>query len=267
MPPLVPSNDTLTHERLGCIRNKPARVPALSTSARVEPTPVRSGSAAADRNPYSTTAKVGSFPDGSRSPDRECFAVMDELRGRTRAVTIAVAVIVGIAALYGCLGLLIDAQRLGARDSWLDGSPFPNFIVPGLVLGVVIGGGALTTAAMAARRTRLARPAAFAMGLTLLAWGLVETLTIGYRGIPQVVLIALFVAGPALLFLGVGWRASLGYLPRDNASRPGRDRGVPGCRATAPDQLPARPQPLQVARASQEAFTPRERRRSAAKSR
>lgn len=139
---------------------------------------------------------------------------MDELRGRTRAATIAVAVFVGIGALYGGWGLLSNAERLGARDSWLNGSPFPNFVVPGLVLGIVIGGGMLATAAMAARRSWLAGPAAFLMGLTLLAWGVVETLTVGFLGAPQFVLVAFFVVGPAFLFLSAGWRAGVGPLPK-----------------------------------------------------
>jgi len=141
---------------------------------------------------------------------------MNELRGRTRTATIAVASLVGVGALYGGWGLLTDAERLGARKSWLDGSPFPNFIIPGLVLGIVIGGGMLATAAMAARRSRLAGVAAFVMGATLLAWGLTETLTIGYRGAAQVVLITFFVLGPALLLLGVGWRAGLRLVLRSH---------------------------------------------------
>jgi hypothetical protein len=94
----------------------------------------------------------------------------------------------------------------------LRGRAFPGFLVPGLVLGIVIGGGMLKTAAMAARRSWLAGPVAFLMGLTLLAWGVVETLTIGYRGALQFVLVTFFVAGPALLFLSVGWRAGVGSL-------------------------------------------------------
>ena len=44
--------------------------------------------------------------------------------------------------------------------------------------------------------------AAATMAAVLVAWGSIETLTIGWRGVPQLVLVGAFVAAPALL-LGV----------------------------------------------------------------
>jgi hypothetical protein len=46
------------------------------------------------------------------------------------------------------------------------------------------------------------------MGLTLLVWGVVETLTIGYQGAGQLVLLGLFVVGPALPLVMIGLRAT-----------------------------------------------------------
>lgn len=115
--------------------------------------------------------------------------------------------IVGVGAVYGGVGLLLDAERLGAKDSWLDGTPFPNYVVPGLVLLTVIGGGMLATAVSALRNSRFASDAALAMGILLLLWGIVETVTIGYRGAPQIALLALFVVIPALPLLKLGWDA------------------------------------------------------------
>jgi hypothetical protein len=40
---------------------------------------------------------------------------------------IAVELLVGIGALFGGYGLLDDAEGLGMRDSWLEGSPFPDY--------------------------------------------------------------------------------------------------------------------------------------------
>jgi hypothetical protein len=133
------------------------------------------------------------------------------LSGRARWVVAGIAGLVGVGALYGGVGLLVDAESLGAEQSWLDGSPFPDYRVPGVVLLVVIGGGMLATALAALRRSRFAGLAALAMGLMLLVWGLVETLTIGYQGAGQLVLLGLFVVGPALPLVAIGRRATFAH--------------------------------------------------------
>ena len=142
---------------------------------------------------------------------------MTRLSLRARLVVVSVALVVGVGALFGGWGLLSDAEGLGARQSWLQGSPFPNYIVPGLVLLVVVGGGMLATAAAALIGSRLAGQASFAMGAVLLVWGTVETATIGYRGVGQLVMLALFVGVPAVTLLKIGWRTS-----REEARRHGQ---------------------------------------------
>jgi hypothetical protein len=126
------------------------------------------------------------------------------MTNRARIVVAAVALVVAAGAFFGGWGLLSDAERLGVKQAWLDGSPFPSFVVPGAVLLVVIGGGMLFTAATALARSKFAGSAAFLMGILLLVWGAVETATIGYRGGPQVVLLAVWVVGPALPLLWIG---------------------------------------------------------------
>jgi hypothetical protein len=126
------------------------------------------------------------------------------LSGRSRWVAVAIAGFVGVGALFGGYGLLSDAEGLGAKESWLEGTPFPDYRMPAIVLLVIIGGGMLVTAAAALRRSRVAAPAALAMGLTLFAWGAVETITIGYRGAAQLVLLGLFVVGPAVPLIKIG---------------------------------------------------------------
>jgi hypothetical protein len=130
------------------------------------------------------------------------------LAGLARIAVIALAGVVGVGALFGGYGLLSDAEGLGVKESLLDGTPFPDYRVPGVVLLVVVGGGMLLTAASAFFRTRLAGLAALAMGLTLLVWGAVETITIGYRGGAQLVLLAAFVVAPALPMIKIGWDSS-----------------------------------------------------------
>jgi hypothetical protein len=139
---------------------------------------------------------------GSRLPRRV------DLRRGPRLVVAATGLIVGIGGLFGGYGLLSDADGLGAKQSWLDGSPFPDYTVPGLFLLVVIGGGMLAVATLALLGRSEAAAAAVVMGVVILAWGIVETLTVGWRGGPQVVLLALFVIAPAIVLIGIG-RASL----------------------------------------------------------
>jgi hypothetical protein len=130
------------------------------------------------------------------------------LTGRARIAVIATAGVIGVGALFGGYGLLSDAEGLGVKESWLEGTPFPNYRVPGVVLLVMVGGGMLLTAASALVRSRFAGLAALAMGLTLLVWGVVETITIGYRGAAQLVLLAVFVVAPAAPLIKIGWASS-----------------------------------------------------------
>jgi hypothetical protein len=114
---------------------------------------------------------------------------------------------VGLGAVFGAYELLRDAEGFGLEESWLAGSPFPDYTVPGLVLGLVIGGGMIAAAVAAALGSRYALPAALAAGVTLLAFLAVETLVVGYHGPAQVRLLAVIGACGTILAL-VGWRAA-----------------------------------------------------------
>ncbi len=72
------------------------------------------------------------------------------------------------------------------------------------MLLVVIGGGLLTAAGLAAFGRPTAAGAALTMGSLLLTWGVVETVTVGWQGPPQVVLLAAFVVAPAAILIGIG---------------------------------------------------------------
>ena len=121
---------------------------------------------------------------------------------RARWGVAAVEIVVGVGAVFGGYSLLTDAKGLGAKQAWLEGSVFPDYTVPGMVLLVVVGGGMLAAAMVTILAPRYAARAAGTMAAVLVAWGSIETVTIGWRGIPQVVLLGAFVAAPAFL-LGV----------------------------------------------------------------
>lgn len=114
-------------------------------------------------------------------------------------VVVATEIVVGMGAVYGGYGLLKDAEKLGAKQAWLDGSIFPDYTVPGLFLLVVIGGGMLAAAAITLFHRQRAAFAARVMATVLVLWGVTETVTIGWRGWPQLVLVGAFVLAPALI--------------------------------------------------------------------
>jgi hypothetical protein len=71
----------------------------------------------------------------------------------------------------------------GAEDvprEWLEGSPFDDYFIPGLVLFLVVGGSMLAAAIAVFADLRIARLAALGAGLVVLAWLAVETLIVGY---------------------------------------------------------------------------------------
>jgi hypothetical protein len=117
---------------------------------------------------------------------------------RTRWFVASIEFVVGVSAVFGGYGLLSDANGLGAKQAWLDGSLFPDYTIPGLVLLVLIGGGMLLAAAATVFAERYATITAGGMAVVLALWGVTETVTVGWRGWAQVVLLAVFVVGPAL---------------------------------------------------------------------
>jgi hypothetical protein len=68
----------------------------------------------------------------------------------------------------------------GVPREWLEGSPFEDYFIPGLVLFLVVGGSLLAAAIVVFAGLRLARLVAIAAGVVVLGWLAAETLIIGY---------------------------------------------------------------------------------------
>lgn len=112
---------------------------------------------------------------------------------------------IGIGALFGGYELLSDAEGFGLPEAWLDGTPFPDYQIPGLFLFGVIGIGGVLTALSALTHRRWWPVTTFALGSVLLAWLVIETALIGWRGDRQAML--LIVTGvPALAMMFIGGR-------------------------------------------------------------
>jgi hypothetical protein len=94
----------------------------------------------------------------------------------------ALAAIEGMVAVNALGGM---AYALGGApavpDKWLDGTPFGSYLVPGLYLGVVVGGSCLAAAYTTVRDPGRARVAAFESSAVMVGWIVAQVAMIGHR--------------------------------------------------------------------------------------
>jgi len=81
---------------------------------------------------------------------------------------------IGLSAIGGGIALMRGALGQWLSVAFLQGTPFSNYIIPGLVLTVVIGGGMLLAAAMHFIAHKWAVLLSAAMGLIMIGWEIVE---------------------------------------------------------------------------------------------
>ena len=94
-----------------------------------------------------------------------------------KGICIALAVIeacIGLGAIGGGIALLIGAMGQWLPVAFLQGTPFRDYIIPGLILTVVVGGGMLLAAATQFIQREWAVLLSAAMGLILIGWESVE---------------------------------------------------------------------------------------------
>ena len=96
-----------------------------------------------------------------------------------------------------------DGHLLGMPVKLLAGSPFPSFLVPGIILFGLIGVAPLMAAAITLRRQALAPLAAVAVGLTLIGWVSVEMVVLA--GLGSLAWTLYLVLGASIAAIGVGW--------------------------------------------------------------
>lgn len=95
------------------------------------------------------------------------------LRKLDRIGIVLVSAAVGLQAIVPGWQIMTDGSVYGFKlpTSWLSGAwPFPDFTVAGLILLVVVGGGSLVTACIAAFREKAGSLAALLMGFVLIGW-------------------------------------------------------------------------------------------------
>jgi hypothetical protein len=91
--------------------------------------------------------------------------------------------LVGIGAVWGGFALAVwpDGHLLQMPVAFLQGTPFSDFRIPGLVLCVVVGGSNLIGGSLAMLRRKSARLMSVLAGGILTGWIAAQILLIGYR--------------------------------------------------------------------------------------
>ena len=110
----------------------------------------------------------------------------------------------GLSGISGGVGLVTDptGSNLQLPVSWLEGSPFTNYVIPGWFLLVVLGIFPLIALYGLWVKSAWSRVASVLVGLALIIWITVEILIIGYHPTPPLQLIY-GLLGIAILVLGL----------------------------------------------------------------
>ena len=109
---------------------------------------------------------------------------------------------IGIGAVGGGLMLVIDptGSKLGVPLSLLDGSPFPDFLIPGIFLFIVNGLGNLMGAGFSFKRKSYTQEIAIVFGVILVLWIIIQVAIIRSIGWLHILY---FILG--LVELGLGY--------------------------------------------------------------
>ncbi|GAY07321.1 hypothetical protein TOK_2546 [Pseudonocardia sp. N23] len=111
----------------------------------------------------------------------------------------ATELLVALSAIYGGTGLIWD-DVIGMPDSWLSGTPFTNWVVPGILLLSVVALPMLVAAGLEVVRSPWAPIFSIAAGGALVAWIGVQLLVMQRYNVLQPVMLG---AGLAVMLLAV----------------------------------------------------------------
>lgn len=108
----------------------------------------------------------------------------------------------GVSGVFGGAGLIIDpsGKSLQIPLEWLNGSPFDNYFIPGIVLFFVLGITLLIISFGLIKRKYWSWYRSLFLGFALIIWILVEIIVIGYQADPPLQLIY-GIVGVAILML------------------------------------------------------------------
>jgi len=127
-----------------------------------------------------------------------------EKRPAALKALLAVLIFEGLSGVLGGVGLVgaPDGSALGMPLSLIGGGPFPDYLVPGLILLLVIGVFPLVTAAGVWRERRWAWWSSLAVGVAVIGWIVGEILILGWQGPVAVAMWVVWgLPGPLILLL------------------------------------------------------------------
>jgi hypothetical protein len=124
-----------------------------------------------------TTATV----DNRETGTGERTSLVRPALGWAGRITLVFLGLLAVGAIGGAAFMLAepDGSLIGFSTEMLAGSPFPDFLVPGLVLGGVFGIGSCIVIALGLRGAPIAPFLAFAIGFSQMAWIVIELAIIG----------------------------------------------------------------------------------------
>jgi hypothetical protein len=124
----------------------------------------------------------------SERPQRQGFDTSERPKQTPPALYALIAVLAfqGLSGVAGGYGLIADpsGESLGIPIAWLEGSPFTDFLIPGVVLITLLGIVPLFVVYGLWTRRPWAWAASLTVGVVLLVWLGVEIAVIGYEGEP-----------------------------------------------------------------------------------
>ena len=90
-----------------------------------------------------------------------------------RAILITILILIGLTNIWGGYGL-ITTNGIGMPVAWLAHSPFPSFIIPGVILIGIVGGTNFLAAYLLWNKHAFAYEAAASAGFGLQIWIFVQ---------------------------------------------------------------------------------------------
>jgi hypothetical protein len=102
----------------------------------------------------------------------------------TTRLLIALQLLLALTAIPAGLMMVLDPHfggSLSLEPRWLSGSPFDDYLVPGLVLTFVIGVGSLTSATLLLGRWLYAGETSLMLGVVVMTWIVVQVTIIPFH--------------------------------------------------------------------------------------
>lgn len=128
---------------------------------------------------------------------------MKLLRKTLYTILVVLTIFLALTALVGCIQLVEGTYAPSVE--MLNGSVFKDYTIPGLALGLIVGGSAIFAAVLLIRKSKFAVLFAVTAGIIIMFFEFVEVLVIGSpAGIARTLQIFYFGTGTAICVASMG---------------------------------------------------------------